>query len=178
MKLEMKQTKALKCVLFAALILMSSCSSHQNEIVVIKKYPVDVMQGILTTSDVGIDEKQSADGRGALKIVAEKTRTVKLYETGDIDVENARLLYSARIRTENVDGQVYLEMWCHFPGKGEYFSRALHAPISGTTGWTTQETPFFLKAGENPDNIKLNLVINGTGTAWIDEIKLVKGPLN
>ena len=24
----------------------------------------------------------------------------------------------------------------------------------------------FLKKGENPDNVKLNLVINGTGTVW------------
>lgn len=48
-------------------------------------------------------------------------------------------------------------------------------PLSGTTDWTTQETEFFLKAGENPDNVKLNLVINGSGTVWIDEIRLLKG---
>jgi len=28
------------------------------------------------------------------------------------------------------------------------------------------------KKGENPDNVKLNLVINGKGTAWIDNIRL------
>jgi hypothetical protein len=40
-----------------------------------------------------------------------------------------------------------------------------------------EETPFFLKKGENPDNVKLNLVINGKGTAWIDDIRVLKGPL-
>jgi len=49
--------------------------------------------------------------------------------------------------------------------------------VSGTTDWTTEETPFFLQKGENPDNIKLNLVMNGTGTAWIDDIRLLKGAL-
>jgi hypothetical protein len=44
--------------------------------------------------------------------------------------------------------------------------------------WVTQETPFFLKPGENPDNVKLNLVIEGKGTVWIDDISLVKGPLS
>jgi hypothetical protein len=46
--------------------------------------------------------------------------------------------------------------------------------LSGTTNWTRLEIPFFLKAGENPDNVKLNLVCEGTGTAWVDDIRLVK----
>ncbi len=66
-------------------------------------------------------------------------------------------------------------MWCHFPGRGEYFSRALNVPLSGAVEWTHQETPFFLRKGENPDNIKLNLMV--TGTVWIDDIKLMCGTL-
>jgi hypothetical protein len=68
-------------------------------------------------------------------------------------------------------------MLCHFPGKGDFFSRGLMTPLSGSTDWTTQETPFFLKGGENPDNIKLNVVIDGKGTVWIDDIQLLKGTL-
>jgi hypothetical protein len=102
---------------------------------------------------------------------------VRLFELGDIDVENARLIYQAKVRTEGVEGQVYLEMWCPFPGKGEFFSQGLQTLLTGTTNWTTEETPFFLKKGENPDNVKLNLVINGKGTAWIDDIRVLKSPL-
>jgi len=109
--------------------------------------------------------------------VAKEPTVVRLFELGDIDVENARLIYQAKVRTEGVEGQVFLEMWCHFPGKGEFFSRGLQTPLTGTTNWTTEETPFFLKKGENPDNVKLNLVINGKGTAWIDDIRVLKGPL-
>jgi hypothetical protein len=65
-------------------------------------------------------------------------------------------------------------MWCRFPGRGEFFSRALHAPISGTVEWTTQETPFLLEPGQNPDNIKLNIVLDGTGTVWIDDVVLAR----
>lgn len=46
--------------------------------------------------------------------------------------------------------------------------------IAGSKDWTTLETDFFLKAGENPDNIRLNIVIAGTGTVWIDDVRLVK----
>jgi hypothetical protein len=63
----------------------------------------------------------------------DKPTVVRLYEVGDINIEGARLIYRARVRTEDVEGQVYLEMWCHFPGKGEFFSRGLKSPLSGTT---------------------------------------------
>lgn len=81
-----------------------------------------------------------------------------------IPVDNARLTYRARLRTSDLEGRVYLEMWCVFPGRGEYFSRDLGTPVSGSQEWSTEETPFFLKTGENPENVKLNLVVEGSGT--------------
>ncbi len=102
---------------------------------------------------------------------------MKLFELGDIDIDNAGLTYRARLPTQDGKGQTALEMWCHFPGKAEFFSRGLQAPLSGSTERTSQEIPFSLKKGENPDDIKLNLVINGTGTVWIDGIPVLRGPL-
>jgi len=143
----------------------------------LRHFPLDSTEGLITQSAGKLDEQISSDGNGSLRIEATEPTTVRLFETGQIDVENARLIYQARVRTENVKGQVYLEMWCHFPAKGEYFSKGLMSPLSGTTNWTTVEIPFLLKAGENPDNVKLNLVIEGAGTVWIDDIRLLKGPL-
>jgi len=143
----------------------------------LRRFSLDDMVGVLTQSGVQVDREISSDGNGSLRIETVKPTTVRLFETGDIDVEDGRLIYKARVRTENVEGQVYLEMWCHFTSRGEFFSRGLNQPLSDTTDWTTQQTPFFLKPGENPDNVKLNLVITGKGTAWIDDIRLLKGPL-
>ncbi|GAG06163.1 unnamed protein product, partial [marine sediment metagenome] len=114
---------------------------------------------------------------GSLRITATEPTVVRLFEIGDIDVEDARLIYQAKVRTEEVEGKVFLEMWCHFTGKGGFFSRGLQSPLTGTTGWTTAEIFFFLKDGENPDTVKLNLVVDGKGTAWIDDIHLLRGPL-
>ena len=155
------------------------CTQKQSQSAVeLKKFPVDSMEGVLTQTGVEVDNKITSDGNGALRITADGPATVRLFEVHDLDVENARLIYQAKVRTEGVEGQVYLEMWCNFPGKGEFFSRGLQTPLSGSTGWTTEETPFILQKGEKPDYIKLNLVINGKGTAWIDDIRLLKGPLN
>lgn len=156
---------------------VTGCQKSSKEAVELKYYPLDSMEGVITQSGVEIDKSISADGKGSLKIVATGPIVIRLFETGDLNVENARITYQAKVRTEGLEGQAFLEMWCGFTGKGEFFSRGLQSPLSGTMGWTTAETPFFLQKGQNPDNIKLNLVVNGKGTAWIDDIKLIKGPL-
>ncbi len=161
----------------AATLFAAGCSPPSTPAAELKHFPINDLEGIITQSNVQLDRQISSDGGGSLRIDATQPTVVRLFEVGDVDIENARLIYQAKLRTEGVNGQVYLEMWCHFPGQGEFFSRGLQTPLSGTTDWTTEETPFFLKQGENPDNIKLNLVINGTGTAWIDDIRLLKGPL-
>jgi len=137
------------------------------------QFPVDDLSGLITQTGVALDAANSTDGNGSLRIEATAPTVVYLYEVHDIDLDNATLFYRARVKTEGLEGQAYLEMWCHFPGGGEYFSRGLQSPVSGTQGWTTAETPFLLRQGENPDYVKLNLVIDGTGTAWIDDIRLL-----
>ena len=150
------------------------CSPPMTSEEVLFENPIGDLSGVLTRSGVELDTQVTSDGNGSIKIVAEEPTTVRLFEVGDVDVDDTRLVYRARLRTEGIEGQVYLEMWCRFPGSGEFFSRALHSPISGSTEWISQETPFFLEKNQKPDLVKLNLVIDGTGTAWVDEVKLVR----
>lgn len=166
--------KLILCVIVLATLSVTGCTKQDATVAELRSYPVDSAAAVLARSDITGDGEITSDGNGSLRFTADGPTTYRLYETGDIDVEDARLIYRAKLRTEDVEGSVYLEMWCHFQGRGEFFSRALHAPLSGSVDWTTQETPFFLKKGENPDNVKLNLVIDGKGTAWIDDVKLVK----
>ncbi len=169
--------KSILFMLVCVHFLIGGCTREKNDVVQLRHYPLDSTDGIITRSNISLDKNISSDRNGSLRIATRESVTVRLFELGDLDVENARLTYRARLRTQDIKGQTYLEMWCHFPGKGEFFSRGLHAPLSGSTEWTSQEVPFFLKKGENPDDIKLNLVINGTGTVWIDDIRVLKGPL-
>ena len=162
------------CLVFAFLVV---CSKPSQEVAELQHFPLNTMEGIITRSGVEIDKDISSDGAGSLKIAAAEPTTVNLFEISDINIENARLTYQARVRTENIEGQVYLEMWCHFPGQGEFFSRGLQTPLKGTTEWTTVETPFILQKDQNPDYVKLNLVIDGQGIAWIDDVRLIRGTL-
>ena len=71
----------------------------------------------------------------------------------------------------------FVEMWVRIPGKGEFFSRGLDRPITGTMSWMTVATPFLLQAGQKPDLIRLNLVVQGKGRVWIDDVHLMREPL-
>lgn len=143
----------------------------------IESYTLDGTEKVISQQGVGFDSAVSVDGNGSLKITATEPVVINLFETVDIYIENAYLVYSADIKTRGVTGNVYLEMWCVFKDKSEYFSRALDNPFTGTIDWAKQQTPFLLQQGQNPDNVKLNLVINGQGTVWIDNISLLKEPL-
>ncbi len=165
-------------VVFVAIVFTSTgCTQQPAQGTELKYFPVNSIDEIITKSGVVIDREISSDGSGSLRVDASDKTVVRLFEVSGIDIENARLVYQAKVRTENVQGQVFLEMWCGFSDQGEYFSRNIQTPLTGTTDWTTVETPFFLKKGQNPDYVKLNLVIEGKGTAWIDDIRLIKRQL-
>ena len=93
-------------------------------------------------------------------------------------------------------------MCCHLSGEKKVFSRCF-TPLTGDHDWSLQRTVLDFKAGEpikrgkkiknepmefpvekeydvvisifpNPDKIEINLVIDGRGTAWIEDIRLLK----
>jgi predicted Ser/Thr protein kinase len=142
---------------------------------------------VVTKTGVEVDRAISStnSGQGSLKVVADGPTTVRLFEhgptaglykAGPYDVDNSRLTYQAKLRTWGLQGRAYLEMWCHFPGGEEYFSRGLDKPLSGTNDWTSVETSFLVKGAREPDNVRFNLVIDGKGTVWIDDVGLTLRP--
>ena len=119
------------------------------------------------------DPAVKVEGQASVKIVTKLPTTINLGEMAPLDLDNTRLIYKAQVKSDELKGTAYLEMWCFF-GKNKYFSRGLNSVISGTADWKTLETPFFLKPGEKPDKIMLNIVINGQGTIWVDGVQVSK----
>lgn len=62
-------------------------------------------------------------------------------------------------------------------GGNPYFSRGLNDRVKGKSEWKAISTQFIFQQGQKPELATLNLVINGKGTVWIDDIVLKKEPL-
>ena len=73
--------------------------------------------------------------------------------------------------------EVFRTMLTILPGRGEFFSKGLQHPVTGTNDWASYEIPFYLKKGQKPDLIKLNLVVEGKGELWTKEVELLQTPL-
>jgi hypothetical protein len=168
---------------FVALVVvltMSACTSSGQapaSPVELKHFPLDSLEGVRATTGISFDPKISADGKGSLRVDANQQMTVPLFEITDVSIENATLLYQASLQAQRLDGKAFLEMWVRIPGKGEFFSRGLDRPVTGSMSWMTAVTPFFLQAGQKPDLIRLNLVVQGKGRVWIDDVRLMRQPL-
>jgi hypothetical protein len=154
-------------------VLFISCNKQADRSE-LKYFSVDDLNEIINQFAVQFDNSISSDGKGSIKIVAPAPVSVQLYIIDDVKVEDTQVIYEAKIKSEGLNGQAYLEMWCIFKNKGEFFSRGFDSVISGTTDWKTIRTVFNLQKGEMPDQIKLNVVVNGVGTIWIDDIHLSK----
>jgi hypothetical protein len=115
--------------------------------------------------------------QGQWAIEAAETVTVCLYEVPNPGVEQCVVNYRAELRTEDVKGRAFLEMWCRLPGRGEFFSKGFTNAVKGTCEWASYEIPFYLKAGQKPDLIRLNLVIEGGGKVWLRRLELLTTPL-
>lgn len=83
----------------------------------------------------------------------------------------------AKIGGEEVPA--FLEMWSHFPGGGQFFTRTLAnagpmAKIEGTSDWRDVSLPFVSKPGLLPNKLVVNVVIPGEGTIWLTPLTLTE----
>ena len=135
--------------------------------------PVPLMfQKEFTRADVPISRDLAPSEVGGWTASCVNTQTFRLFEVPMANIDNCTLNYQARLKSDGLKGRAYLEMWCHFATGAEFFSRGLESTITGSNDWAASQTSFFLKNGEQPDLIRLNLVVEGAGQVFIDDIQL------
>jgi hypothetical protein len=161
----MRTTLTLLTVAWLAVALAGSAAAGTREL---KRLGLDDAAAIGLT--IRTDAAVKAEGKASVRIDTAWPTTVCLGEVTGVDVENAQLFYRARVRTQ-IEGEAYLEMWVHLGG-GQYFSRGLNDTVKGQADWKTIQTLFNFEKGQKPEKVTLNLVINGHGTVWVDDVVL------
>ena len=141
-------------------------------------YPLDSLEEILDSDeDLAIDHEIHTDGRASLRVTAARPRVVRLFALENPGVDDCLLVWRARLRCEALRRRVFLETWVRLPGTDEYFGRGLESAIGRTTDWREAQAIFRLEKGQVPDRVRLNLVIEGEGKVWIDDVRLTVAPL-
>ncbi len=112
-----------------------------------------------------------------LDVVSEAAGAVCLFEVPLDGLEQCLITWRLRISTSQLASSVYAEMWCRIAGNGEFFSRALNQKLRGDNEAVSVELPFYLKKGQRPDLLKLNVVFEGPGSVRLQDLEILSTPL-
>jgi len=128
--------------------------------------------------DTPIAQSGVTADEGGWRIVQAAPGSVPLFEVPLGGLENSILTYRARMKARDLTRKAYLEMWVRVPGRGEFFSRGLAQPLTGTSDWASYEIPFFLnQKGVRADLAKLNVAFEGGGSVSVKDVELLRTPL-
>ena len=157
--------------------IFSTVAAYSND--EIMEFPITGDQDIISSGDAQID----SDNDNALLINANGKTEVELFNIAGSDLGDKKLTYSARMRTENLTatddtrGITYLQMNVLFPDGEELIARGPRVPLSGTTDWRSAETLLYVDKGVDPKRVKLELIVDGAGKVWVQDVKLRHRPL-
>jgi hypothetical protein len=113
----------------------------------------------------------------AFVVQAAENTIVPLFEIEKPGLETCMVTYKANAKAEDLAGKAYLEMQFKFPKKGEHTAKGLDSAVSGSTDWIPVEAPVFLDGSQQPDSMKLNLVVEGKGTIRLKDVEITKTPV-
>jgi hypothetical protein len=105
-------------------------------------------------------------------------RTVTILTIDAPRITGSRYAITGQVRYEGVEGAGCLEMWSHFPGGGQYFSRTLAETgpmmkLQGTSGWRSFTLPFDATgAASAPSRLVVNVVLPGRGVVTLGPLSL------
>ena len=126
----------------------------------------DVSDSPIAETDVSVEDD-------AWLIECSGETSISFFELHLPEVENCLLTYRGELKTEDALGKVYLEMWCRFPGRGEFFSKGVDQALKGSNDWGSYRVPVYLTAGQKPDLIKLNVTAERGARVWVQNLELL-----
>ena len=144
----------------------------------IAHYPLSA-DAVPAGADAVFDRGVSQDGGGSLRVVTgEEGGRLRLYRVDDLGPIEGSLLYTGFLRSEDLTGAAFFELWCH-PAEGNpSFVRGVARRVAGTSDWKPQELGFsHPDTCKKPASVELNVVIQGAGTVWIDDLRLWDVPV-
>jgi hypothetical protein len=126
---------------------------------------------------VAVDKGVTSDGDGSISIKTKEPVTVRFFE-GKLPGENSEYTYRVKIKTLGMLGDAYLTMDINYPGGGSQTVQLKpEFYLSDDNDWTPMSISI-AAPNQKPSSVVLNVVVNGEGTVWVDDLHLIAKPLS
>jgi hypothetical protein len=128
-------------------------------------------------ADAAFDPGISRDGGGSLRVESEAGGRLRLYRLGDLGPLSGRLLMTGFLKSRDLKGAAFFEMRCRPAVGNEAFVRGVSGRVEGSSDWKPTQMGFSRPdLCSNPVSVELNVVVDGSGTIWIDDLRLWSAP--
>lgn len=172
----MKNVRVAMILLFASLALVSCNKKKPGPPKEVDSFTCATVDRVVAKELVTVDREASSDGDGSIMINTAEPVTVRFFE-GKLPGENCKYTYKVKMKTEKLNGDAYLTMDINYPSGGKQtVQQEARSYLSDTNDWTQMEITI---SGPNqkPASVVLNVVVDGDGTVWVDDLHLIATPL-
>lgn len=144
----------------------------------IAHFPISV-GAVPAGADAVFDPGVSRDGGGSLRVDTQQGGRLRLYALDGLGEVPGRLVYTGFLKSRDLRGAAFFEMWCRPAAGDPAFVRGVNRRVEGTSDWKPTEIGFSRPdLCSNPVSVELNVVVDGSGTVWIDDLRLWSVPVN
>lgn len=123
------------------------------------------------------DPNVSQDGNGSLRVTTAEGGLLRLYQLDELGIVQGQIALTGFLRSRGLAGLAMLELRCQ-PAEGDAaFVRGVPRAVSGDSDWRAQDIRFGNPAlCRDPVSIQINLWFQGSGTVWVDHLRLWSVP--
>jgi len=172
----MKSMKIAGILLFAALAMVSCNKKKAGPPKEVDYFTCNSVERVVAKELVQLDKSVSSDGDGSILIATQEPVTVRFFE-GKLPGENCKYTYKVKLKTEKLNGDAYLTMDVNYPSGGSQNVRQdVQQYLSDTNDWTPSEITISAP-NQKPASVVLNVVVDGDGKVWVDDLHLIATPL-
>lgn len=175
----MSRTRIALMLTLVVLALAFGCKKKADPPKQIDSFNCDTPDRLISGDFAAVDGEGAAEGKGCLIMVADQPKTVALFEVKNPGDGGAKFIVQFKMKVQGFLGDAYGQMNVSFDsgGKQEINNRECCA-LGADSDWIPMTLAWEVKdKSKKVSAISLYAVLNGSGTAWVDDVKVIRAPL-
>ncbi len=172
----MKIVKVALIIILAAAVLVSCNRKKVEPPKEVDVFSCNTAERVVAKELVTVDKGTSVDGDGSIMIATAEPVTVRFFEA-KLPGENCQYTYKVKMKTDTLNGDAYLTMDVNYPSGGKQtVQQDIQSYLSDTNDWTPMEITISAP-NQKPASVTLNVIVDGDGMVWVDDLHLIATPL-